>query len=202
MLDDTKHQERLRRNSHPDEHAASSPKKEAEAEGVEASCGAFGYLRGIRDQSAAVEFRFRDGNSIWFPYSWLGNWQYNPSEGLLLKFSGDLVYLVLIRGSNLDRPLNEGSDQSHPCRPATASGALGTRDERRGEPASRRERADHRQHRGGGVRDPLRPQGMAGQARPGVRVASDVVDRRQRPRPEQHHLPRRDMQIAREGLFS
>ncbi len=67
------------------------------------------YLRGLRDQSAAVELRFRDGNSMWFPYSWLGNWQYNPSHGLLLKFSGDLVYLVLIRGSNIDRPLNEGA---------------------------------------------------------------------------------------------
>ena len=76
---------------------------------LEASCNAFGYLRGIRDHSAAVELRFRSGNSIWFPYSWLGNWQYNPSDGLLLKFSGDLVYLVLIRGSNIDRPLNEGS---------------------------------------------------------------------------------------------
>ena len=90
-------------------HAAASPNKEAEAEGGEASCGAFGYLRGIREQSAAVELRFRSGNSIWFPYSWLGNWQYNPSDGLLLKFSGDLVYLVLIRGSNIDRPLNEGT---------------------------------------------------------------------------------------------
>ena len=49
MLDGTKHQERLRRTSHLDEHAASLLKKEAEAEGVEASCGAFGYLRGIRD---------------------------------------------------------------------------------------------------------------------------------------------------------
>ena len=57
----------------------------------------------------AVEFRFRDGNSRWFPYSWLGTWQYNPSDGLLLKFSGDVVYLVLIRGSNLDKPLNEGA---------------------------------------------------------------------------------------------
>ena len=57
----------------------------------------------------AVEFRFRDGNSMWFPYAWMGTWQYNPSEGLLLKFSGDIVYLVLIRGSNLDQPLNEGS---------------------------------------------------------------------------------------------
>jgi hypothetical protein len=109
MLDEASHQDRLRRNSPPDERTTSSSKKEAEAEGVEASCGAFGYLRGIRDQSAAVEFRFRSGTSMYFPYSWLGPWQYNPSEGLLLKFSGDLVYLVLIRGSNLDRPLNEGS---------------------------------------------------------------------------------------------
>src|SRR5947209_902933 len=42
-------------------------------------------------------------------YGWLGPWQYNPSEGLLLKFSGDLVYLVLIRGSNLDLPLKDGA---------------------------------------------------------------------------------------------
>lgn len=109
MPDDKKHQERLRRTSHLAGYAGSSPNKEAEAEGGEASCGAFGYLRGIREQAAAVEFRFQNGNSIWFPYGWLGTWQYNPSEGLLLKFSGDLVYLVLIRGSNLDRPLNEGA---------------------------------------------------------------------------------------------
>jgi len=30
-------------------------------------------------------------------------------EGLLLKFSGDVVYLVLIKGSNLDQPLKEGA---------------------------------------------------------------------------------------------
>jgi hypothetical protein len=28
---------------------------------------------------------------------------------LLLKFSGDLVYLVLIRGSSLDKPLSDGT---------------------------------------------------------------------------------------------
>jgi hypothetical protein len=92
-----------------DGKAAPPSKQEAEAEEAEASCGAFGYLRGLRDQAGAVEFRFRDGNSAWFPYGWLGPWRFNPSEGLLLKFSGDLVYLVLIRGSNLDRPLNEGA---------------------------------------------------------------------------------------------
>jgi hypothetical protein len=83
--------------------------KEGEAEGTEASCKAFGYLRGIRDSAAAIEFRFLDGNSTWFPYSLMGTWQYNPSEGLMLKFSGDLIYLVLIRGSNLARPLGEGA---------------------------------------------------------------------------------------------
>jgi hypothetical protein len=114
MLDETTHQERFRRNAPPAGLSAILQSKETEPEQGEASCGAFGYLRGIRDQSAAVEFRFRDGNSMWFPYNWLGTWQYNPSEGLLLKFSGDLVYLVLIRGSNLDKPLNEGAiDLTH-----------------------------------------------------------------------------------------
>jgi hypothetical protein len=68
----------------------------------EDSCPAFGYLRGIHDRALAVEFRFRDGNHDFFPYSWLGHWRYNPSAGILLKFTGDMVSLVLIRGSNLD----------------------------------------------------------------------------------------------------
>jgi hypothetical protein len=109
MLDDTTHKDRLNRNPHPQGLSGILQSKETDTEGGEAACRAFGYLRGIRDQSAAVEFRFRDGNSMWFPYSWMGTWQYNPSDGLLLKFSGDLVYLVLIRGSNLDRPLKEGA---------------------------------------------------------------------------------------------
>lgn len=86
-----------------------SGKKDSAADGGEASCAAFGYLRGLRDSSASLELRFRNGNSIWFPYGLLGPWQFNPSEGLLLRFSGDTGYLVLIRGSNLDRPLSEGS---------------------------------------------------------------------------------------------
>jgi hypothetical protein len=109
MLDEITQEKRMQRQSDRAGHANAPPRKEPEVEGAEASCGAFGYLRGLRDQSAAVELRFRDGNSTWFPYAWLGTWQHNPSEGLLLKFSGDLVYLVLIRGSNLDRPLNEGA---------------------------------------------------------------------------------------------
>jgi hypothetical protein len=84
-------------------------KKETDADGGEGSCAAFGYLRGLRAASSSVEFRMRSGNSIWFPYGLLGAWQYNPSEGLLLRFSGDTSFVVLIRGSNLDRPLSEGA---------------------------------------------------------------------------------------------
>src|SRR5580692_2982437 len=109
MIDEkTPPRDRLKDILHSDKKAPPS-KKEMEIEGVEDKCEAFGYLRGLKDSSASVEFRFRDGNSTWFSYALLGTWQFNPSEGLLLKFSGDLVYLVLIRGSNLDKPLNEGA---------------------------------------------------------------------------------------------
>jgi hypothetical protein len=73
-----------------------------EPEGEEASCKAFGYLRGMQDRALAVRFCLRNGNSICLPYAWLGPWEYNPSVGLLVKFAGDAVVLVLIRGSNLD----------------------------------------------------------------------------------------------------
>jgi hypothetical protein len=109
MSNEPTHQDRIQRNPPPAGLGAYLQTKEEEAEGTEASCKAFGYLRGIRDQATSVEFRFRAGNSTFFPYGWMGPWKFNPSEGLLLKFSGDLVYLVLIRGSNLDKPLNEGA---------------------------------------------------------------------------------------------
>ncbi len=109
MSDKPTHQERLRGILHKETPSVRLSQKDGDGDGPEASCPAFGYLRGIRDEGASVEFRFRDGNSTWFPYGWLGPWKYNPSEGLLLKFSGDLVYLVLIRGSNLDKPLNDGA---------------------------------------------------------------------------------------------
>jgi hypothetical protein len=109
MIDESTRQDRSQRNPHLAGFTGMLPPKDADGEAAEASCGAFGYLRGLRDSSAAVEFRFRDGNSVWFAYSLLGTWQYNPSYGLLLKFTGDVVTLVLIKGSNLDRPLNEGA---------------------------------------------------------------------------------------------
>jgi hypothetical protein len=75
--------------------------REQEAD-EEESCPAFGFLRGLTARALAVEFRFRDGNSEWLSYSLLASWRHDPSAGLLLKFTGDLVTLVLVRGSNLD----------------------------------------------------------------------------------------------------
>src|ERR1700679_3438946 len=108
MNDEPTHQDRLRKALLPGGKEPVPAKKDGD-DGGEGSCAAFGYLRGIRDASTSLEFRLRSGNSMWFPYSWLGPWCFNPSEGLLLKFSGDVVYMVLIRGSNLDKPLGDGS---------------------------------------------------------------------------------------------
>lgn len=72
----------------------------------EDDCRAFGYLRGIGDRASSLELRFANGNREAFPYSWLGPAKYNPSTGILLKFVGDLVYLVLIEGTNLNTLMN------------------------------------------------------------------------------------------------
>lgn len=109
MTDEPTYQDRLRSIAKAQGNGEQAPRLETDTDQGEASCEAFGYLRGIRDHATSVEFRFRSGNSTWFPYSWMGTWHYNPSEGLLLKFTGDLVYLVLITGSNLDKPLKQGS---------------------------------------------------------------------------------------------
>lgn len=81
------------------------PRRGADTENAaqeEDTCPAFGFLRGIRDHALALELKYRDGNSDWFEYSHLYAWRYNPSVGLLLRYTGDVVSLVLIRGSNLD----------------------------------------------------------------------------------------------------
>jgi hypothetical protein len=89
------------------EKPAARPQLPAQpTESDEDECPAFGYLRGIRDRALAVEFRLRTGNREYFAYSHLASWRYNPSLGLLLKFTDDVLTLVLIRGSNLDALVN------------------------------------------------------------------------------------------------
>lgn len=89
--------------------AAAGDKEKGKEARDEDDCPAFGYLRGLRDWAAMIEFRFRDGNTESFPYSWLGPVRFNPSVGLLLRFTGDVVTLVLIRGSNLAASVGAGT---------------------------------------------------------------------------------------------
>jgi hypothetical protein len=56
-----------------------------------------------------IEFRLRNGNSASFAYGWLGQVRFNPSVGMLLKFSGEEVTLVWITGSNLDAYVGAGA---------------------------------------------------------------------------------------------
>lgn len=104
MLDDTTHQERLDRPGSSGFRGILKDKEPEADRGVYA-CKAFGYHLGPEHLSV-LEFRFRNGDSIWFPYSAMGACRHIPSEGLLLRFNGDLAYLVLIRGSNLDRGID------------------------------------------------------------------------------------------------
>lgn len=98
-MTDKRHQDKVKGGT--GQSGGDPPRDETDEE----SCAAFGYLRGIRDKADSLEVRFKGGNSQWLPYNWLGSWKFDPSHGLLLKFSGDVVYLVLVTGSNLDRPL-------------------------------------------------------------------------------------------------
>jgi hypothetical protein len=68
----------------------------------------FGYLRGLHDRAITLEFlRNKEGDSLAFPYSWLGPSHYHPSRGILLVFAGGEQLGVRIRGRNLNA-LNDG----------------------------------------------------------------------------------------------
>ena len=71
------------------------------------------FCVGSADRALALELRFADGNSDWLSYSCLVSGRFNPSAGLLLKFTADEVTLVLIRGSNLDALVNGAVDLPH-----------------------------------------------------------------------------------------
>jgi hypothetical protein len=64
---------------------------------------AFGFLRGIRDRAVNIEFR-RDseGDQFSFPYGWLGPTRHHPSVGIQMLFAGSELYLVTVRGRNLN----------------------------------------------------------------------------------------------------
>jgi hypothetical protein len=72
-----------RRTIAPDEDADSAD-----------DCGAFGYLRGVRDRALMLELRLKSGNRDAYPYSLLEKLSYDPSEGVTLQFANGKVKLV------------------------------------------------------------------------------------------------------------
>ena len=108
MNDEDKHQERLRRNSHEsrvrrifaEKRSGRRSSRRCRAE-HSAICGDSGQVH-----FGGVPFPGRQQHVV--PLRLAGDLAVQPVRGAVAEFSGDLVYLVLIRGSNLDRPLNEG----------------------------------------------------------------------------------------------
>jgi hypothetical protein len=63
----------------------------------------------VRERSPSIEFRrVREGDSFSFPYSWLGPCRHHPSTGITLLFVGSELYLVTLRGRNLNKLTESG----------------------------------------------------------------------------------------------
>jgi len=62
--------------------------------------GAFGWLRGSKERAWMLEIRRKDGSIVAFGYSWLERTEFDPSEGITLRFTGQTMRLV---GRNLNR---------------------------------------------------------------------------------------------------
>jgi hypothetical protein len=61
--------------------------------------GAFGWLRGSRERAIMLEVRRKDGSIMALGYAWLERAEFDASEGITLKFTGQTVRLV---GRNLN----------------------------------------------------------------------------------------------------
>ena len=66
------------------------------------NCGAFGWLRDSKERAYMLEIRRKDGNITALGYAWLERCEFNPSEGITLRFTGQVVRLV---GRNLNREM-------------------------------------------------------------------------------------------------
>lgn len=77
-------------------------KDRRQGELLEDDHGAFGYLRGIHERAVMLQLRLRDGQIAAFPYAYLSEAYFNPSEGIKLRFGRVRVSIL---GRNLNRAL-------------------------------------------------------------------------------------------------
>lgn len=76
-----------------------------DGEGVH-DCGAFGFLRGIRDRAIMLELRKKDGSIRAFGYAWLQAVDFDPSGAIVLTFPGAAIKLA---GQNLNATNTQGT---------------------------------------------------------------------------------------------
>lgn len=62
-------------------------------------CGAFGFLRGVRDKAIMLELRKKDGNIRAVGLAWLSQAEFDPSVGITLHVGGQKIR---IHGRNLN----------------------------------------------------------------------------------------------------
>ena len=61
--------------------------------------GAFGWLRGVHERAAMLELRRKDGSIVAFAYHWLERAEFDPSQGITLRFGPQKVRIT---GRNLN----------------------------------------------------------------------------------------------------
>lgn len=76
----------------------SPPSADGEEDMID-DCEAFGCLRGLRERATMLQLRLKDGNMVALGYAWLERADYDPSDGILLRFTGQQVRIV---GRNLN----------------------------------------------------------------------------------------------------
>lgn len=73
------------------------------ADEEECETPSFGFLRGVRERALNIEFRrTSEADEVSFPYAWLGPTRHCPSVGIQMLFAGSELYLVILRGRNLN----------------------------------------------------------------------------------------------------
>jgi uncharacterized protein YlzI (FlbEa/FlbD family) len=82
-------------------NGAEAPPDALTPEGEDAeSFGCFGWLRGVRDRTVALELRQKSGRILAINVAFIGKMEYEPSTGIVLHCGGG--QFVRIKGRNLN----------------------------------------------------------------------------------------------------
>lgn len=87
----------LRKYTGRDERAAAP--EESDESRLRLDCGAFGWLRGLRDRALMLQLKKKNGNIRAVAYNMIEQVDYDPSDGITIRAAG---HQIRIRGRNLN----------------------------------------------------------------------------------------------------